>query len=338
MIEAAFEEYISPQIYKVKHNLFLVQFKVMKTLPAYKIIKNGLERKEINNDTLIIDTSSGTFALGLALVCHHFGLKLQIITDPAMDKRLKARIEDLGANIIVVEEPDDKGNFQQKRLKVVKDIINLNPNTFWCNQYDNNQNMNAYEDLANLIAKEIGTEIFLVGSVGSGGSTSGTIKYLRNMNPYIKMIAVDTFGSVLFGLPDGKRQLRGLGNSILPKNLKHNLYDEVHWISARLAYKWTRDFHRQFGIFSGGTTGASFGIANYLSSLEPHKTFVFIGPDDGTRYMDTIYNDEWLKQNNLEVPPQFNVLPVEIKVSDIPSCNDLDWAFTNWNRKEVEIG
>ncbi|MDQ0416651.1 cysteine synthase A [Croceifilum oryzae] len=333
--ESPYEELIHPHIYRVRDNLFLVQFKVMKVLPALNIVRRAMERGEIKKDSLVIDTSSGTFALGLALVCHHFKLGLKIVSDPALDKNLKARLEDLGAHVLVVEEPDEQGNYQSKRLQVVKKILVENENAFWCNQYDNPDNMGSYDPIADMIAESIGTQVSLVGAVGSGGSTSGIIQALRKRNLDTRMVAVDTFGSVLFGLTDSKRQLRGLGNSVIPKNVKHHLYDEVHWVSARLAYSWTRDLHRKHAIYAGGTTGACFGVADFLSRNSPDETFVFIGPDDGVRYMETIYQDDWLQKNQLQLPDNELTEPQECMGPwDVP-CSPPDWAFMKWNRKST---
>ncbi|SFX57629.1 cysteine synthase A [Thermoactinomyces sp. DSM 45891] len=333
--ESPYEELIHPHLYRVRDNLFLVQFKVMKVLPAFNIVRRAMDRGEIKQDSLVVDTSSGTFALGLALVCHHFKLKLKIVSDPALDKNLKARLEDLGAQVVVVEQPDEQGNYQSKRLQVVKQIVEENKNAFWCNQYDNPDNLQSYSLIADLIAEKIGDQVSLVGAVGSGGSTSGIIQALRDRNPDSKMIAVDTFGSVLFGLNDSKRQLRGLGNSVVPKNLKHDLYDEVHWVSARLAYSWTRNLHRKHAIYAGGTTGACYGVADFLSRNSPDETFVFIGPDDGVRYMETIYNDDWLRENQFLLASNELVEPQECIGPWDVSGSPHDWAFMKWNRKSA---
>ncbi|SDZ33462.1 pyridoxal-phosphate dependent enzyme [Thermoactinomyces sp. DSM 45892] len=335
LLKSPYEELIHPHLYRVRDNLFLVQFKVMKVLPALNIVRRAMDRGEINQDSLVVDTSSGTFALGLALVCHHFKLKLKIVSDPALDKNLKTRLEDLGAHVVVVIEPDEQGNYQSKRLQVVKQIVEENKNAFWCNQYDNTDNMQSYGLIADLIAEKIGAQVSLVGAVGSGGSTSGIMQALRDRDSDSKMVAVDTFGSVLFGLTDSKRELRGLGNSVIPKNLKHDLYDEVHWVSARLAYSWTRNLHRKHAIYAGGTTGACYGVADFLSRNSPDETFVFIGPDDGVRYMETIYNDDWLRENQLILPnheltePQGCIGPWDVCGSSY------DWAFMKWNRKSA---
>lgn len=330
----AFEEYTSPNIYRLTKNLYLIQFRVMKALPAFKIIENGIMNKQIDRETKIIDTSSGTFALGLAMVCNFYNLDLIIVTDPAMDIRLRRRVEDLGAEIIVVDQPDELGNYQKKRLDTLKKILNGKGKFFYCNQYDNPANADSYKEVSDSILQSISFDFTLVGSVGSGGSTSGIIKYLRKERPETKLVAVDTFGSVLFGLKENQRDLRGLGNSIIPKNLKRHYYDEVHWVSANLAFQWTRSLHKTYGHFSGGTTGAVFGVGNYLSKTNPDRKYVLIGPDDGARYIDTIYDDHWLSEKGYIMNGNENTSPLFIEKGAVEGI-DAQWAYTDWGRMEL---
>ncbi|SDY61237.1 cysteine synthase A [Evansella caseinilytica] len=333
--KAGFEDYLYPSVYRLKQNLYLLQFKVMKVLPAYNIIKTAFNKNIIDKNSKVIDTSSGTFALGLALVCNYYKLKLVIVSDPAMDEELKRRIEDLGANVIIVSQPDQKGNYQSKRLEQVNNIIKKESNIFWCKQYDNPDNLNAYKMTAELITKTFEFKFDLVGSIGSGGSTTGLIKHLRAVNSEIDLVGVDTFGSVLFGLPDRNRELRGLGNSVIPKNLDHKKYDEIHWISAPIAYYWTRQLHKNYALFSGPTTGASYTVANYLSSKNSDKNYVFIGPDDGTRYIKTVYNDKWLADKGyININHYKSIEPTLSNYTDEVN-NNSEWTYMKWLRREL---
>lgn len=89
----------------------------------------------------------------------------------------------------------------------------------------------------------------MIGTVGSGGSMSGLSRLLRLTNPDLKSIGIDTPASVVFGQPDGPRTLRGLGNSLMPKNVDHSQFDEVHWVTATEAYQATRELHRNHALF-----------------------------------------------------------------------------------------
>src|ERR1700678_79105 len=106
----------------------------------------------------------------------------------------------------------------------------------------------------------------LIGPVGSGGSMCGTTAGLRADNSQVVAIGVDTPGSVLFGQPDQIRELRGLGTGVLPGNLDHTMFDEVHWCPAGVAYRETRLLHRRHALFHGPTSGAAMAVARWWSA------------------------------------------------------------------------
>lgn len=288
-----------PKIVCIEHGFYCAAFDLMKLLPARHMIENALKEKTINNDTVIIETSSGTFALGLAMVCSLYGYKLIIVSDPVIDDSLKRRLEDLGAKVEIIEKEDPIRGFQGARLDKVHELVGRYSNSFWPNQYDNHNNADAYADVAELFAREIGKIDAIIGSVGSGGSMCGISKYLKKIFEDLYIIGVDTHGSVLFGQKNTSRVFRGLGNSIIPKNLEHRLFDEVHWLEAAHAYKETRILHKNHALFMGGTSGASYAVAKWYHKNNPDKTVVTLFPDKGYRYQDTIYNDKWLIENGL---------------------------------------
>ncbi|AGB80664.1 cysteine synthase [Serratia sp. FGI94] len=334
--QGAFEKYLQPDLYQLDRNLFLAQFTVMKAIPAHNIISNALRSGRINKNTHVIDSSSGTFALGLALTCHYHDLKVTIVGDPAMDSTLIARLKELNAEVVITHATNQNGNHQLERLRIVQEVLGQDKNSFWCQQYDNLDNMRAYHDFARLLLRQFGDRLILVGTVGSGGSTSGTISYLRQMNPKIRMVVVDTFGSVLFGLPESPRELRGLGNSLLPKNLQHEFYDDIHWVAAEAAYAGTRELYRKHAVFAGITTGAAYLVAQSIAAeASPDQKVIFIGPDDGTRYMNTVYCDSWLATQG------YAQLPMPQQCSTISSLHQVEllkapWLHFPWRRRSFD--
>ncbi|MDE9467189.1 cysteine synthase family protein [Xenorhabdus bovienii] len=333
--QGAFEKYLQPDLYQLEHNLFLAQFEVMKAVPAHNIISSALRSGKINKNTHIIDSSSGTFALGLAMTCHYHDLNVTIVGDPAMDSTLIARLKELNADVVITRNTNQSGNHQFERLRIVHETLNQDKNAFWSQQYDNLGNMRAYRDFAHLLLQQFGDQLILVGTVGSGGSTSGTIRYLREVNPLIRMVVVDTFGSVLFGLPESPRELRGLGNSLLPKNLRHEFYDDIHWLAAEAAYAGTRELYRKHAIFAGITTGAAYTVARAIAAeTPPDKKVIFIGPDDGTRYMNTVYSDSWLETQGyrqLSVLRDFSTIHGLQQIGLVNS----PWVHFPWQRRTL---
>lgn len=203
---------------------------------------------------------------------------------------------------------------------------------YWTRQYDNLDNRKSYEPVGKLIVSALGHNIHLVGTVGSGGSSCGIITSIRRYNKSAELIGVDTYNSVLFGQPDGQRDLRGLGNTIMPENLVHELFDEIHWVSANDALYYTRQLHKRKALFYGPTTGAAFQVANYLANKDRKKIYVFIAPDEGYRYQDTAYDDSWLKEQTF-YNQMITECPIEV-LSPLEAAPP--WSFLKWNRRKLK--
>ena len=337
-VNASWSESIAtPKLVEVDSNLFVSAFSVMKVLPAIHIIKKAMERQEITSRSTIVETSSGTFALGLAIVCNELGLPLFIASDPAIDQRLKNRLESLNARVHIVQQPAPGGGYQKPRLEVVQKFLASNENAYWTRQYDNADNPDSYRSFAAYLIETFGDDFTLVGTVGSGGSTVGTIRHLRKINPNIRLVGVDTFNSVLFGLSDGHRLLRGLGNSIMPRNLDHTCYDEVHWVCAEQAFLATHELHTQHSVFGGPTSGAAYMVAKHIAKQNRDRTVVFIGADDGERYLSTIFSHQWLAENGIVLK---EVVPAQAP-SVVTSLSQVEkstspWSSFAWDRRSLE--
>ena len=318
----------TPNLVELRPKLVVASFQLMKIIPAKYIIERALRRGEIHSDYPVLESSSGTFALGMGIVCAEKGIPFHIVGDAAIDERLKVRLRHLGGKVqIVGSNTGTNENIQVLRMEALQERLQENPGSFWTKQYDNLDNQRAYGDFARQLIESLGTDITVVGAVGSGGSTCGTIKTLRELEPSIKLVGVDTFGSVLFGLPVGERRLRGLGNSLFPGNLDHACFDEVHWVNAPDAFGYARMLFNRCGLFCGPTTGAAFQVARWLERRE--KTVVFLAPDRGHRYVDTVYNDGWLHDNGFQ---QAAPTAVPQKVLS-PSQAKAPWSYMTWGRR-----
>lgn len=320
-----------PKIVRLGENLYAAFFFLMKLMPARFILDRARDRGLIGPGSIIIETTSGTFGLALAILCAEAGYKLIVVSDPAIDTPFIRRLEDLGARVEIVREPAAVGGFQRARLDRMEQLQRDNPNHFWPSQYDNPHNPDAYAPLVEIVVESIGRFDYLVGTVGSGGSMCGASNYARTIFPEIKAVGVDTFGSVLFGQPDQKRMLRGLGNSLLPKNLDHTIFDEVHWVSAGAAFMATRALHRSHALFAGATSGAAFMVARWIAAQNPDKAVVCLFPDEGYRYVETVYSDEWLEQNGISTR-QLIESPTNV---EHPLAARPEWARIDWNRRTL---
>ena len=323
-----------PRIVQLSDNLFAAALEVMKVIPAKHILECALRNGEIDRDTLIIESSSGNFALGLAVVCRELGLRLHIVGDPAIDPALRRMLSNLGVEVDIIEKPDALGAYQRLRLERVDELLRTHANAYWIRQYDNAGNPAAYQGLASHLSDTLGDEFDLVASVGSGGSSVGLSRALRRRNPGMRLTGVDTFRSVLFGLPDGKRTLRGLGNSVMPLILDHSQFDRIHWLTSGIANRAALMLHAEHALFCGPTSGAAYWAARHEARLRPDRRVVFLCPDTGYRYLSSVHDEAWLRANGEFAP----VMPAEpVHASALGSVEpSAQWATLEWRRCTLE--
>jgi len=325
------EAHALPRIVWLRSNLVVLAFSLMKLLPARFIIRKALENGELQPGALIAETTSGTFGLALAMVARLQGHPLTLVSDPAIDPPMQRRLEDLGATVHIVREPAATGGFQRARLDVLQRVLAENPGSFCPRQYSNPHNPESYGACAEHLAHAVGPVDCLVGTVGSGGSMSGISSYLRLLVPELTVIGVDTHGSVIFGQADAgaKRMLRGLGNSLVPPTVDHTAFDWVHWVTAAEAFRATRQLHQEHALFAGPTSGAAYLVADWWARENPDSLVAVIFPDEGYRYLDTVYNDSWLEQHGLRL----ETLPAAPEEWDCPHETGDCWSFYNWARR-----
>ncbi|MEJ5021155.1 PLP-dependent cysteine synthase family protein [Ochrobactrum vermis] len=325
--------YETPQIIELRPNFYAAQFRLMKLLPARYVLDRAEQNGLLQPSGHIVETSSGTFALALAMLSAIRGYQLTVVSATSlMDQPFKNRLEQLGSTVKLVKDPGQTGN-QDGRLAELYRVLGEKPGTYWPRQYDNPDNSAAYSRLAEVIVNHLGQIDCLVGCVGSGGSLCGTTRYLREIYPKMRAVAVDTNNSVLFGQQAGPRLLRGLGNSILPKNLDHELIDEVHWIGALQAFSKTRSLYRNKAIFVGPTSGASALVGSWLARQAPDKTIVSIMADEGYRYQSTVHSDDWLSSHSSEWPIVKKREPTRLQ--DISPAGEADWTCLDWARRRL---
>ncbi|AKL69378.1 pyridoxal-phosphate dependent enzyme [Streptomyces sp. Mg1] len=256
----------------------------------------------------VIESSSGTMALGIALVGRSLGHPVHIVTDPRIDPITLAKLRALGCEVHVVDRMSSHG-WQSARLERLEQLRADLPGAFWPQQYSNPDNPGAYRALAQELVTDLGTVDVLVGAVGSGGSLCGTARALRRHNPDLYVVGVDCVGSALFAQPDRPGRLQsGLGNSLQPANLDASLLDEVHWLNDHEAFAATHDLAREQQIFAGNTSGSVYQVLRHLAAHgEPGRRIVGIFPDRGDRYADTVYSqDHWDEHrlSDLELAPR----------------------------------
>lgn len=321
-----------PDLVRLQSGAVAACFTLMKLLPARHMIDLAIADGElVPGRTRVLETTSGTFGLGLAMVCALRGLDLTLVTDPVVDAPFQNKLETLGARVEVVTSPATPGGYQQARLDRLADLATAEEQSWVPRQYDNDNNPDAYAPVAELLLESLGKIDYLVGCVGSGGSMCGIAGVLRSVLPDLVAVGVDTHGSVLFGMPDRPRLLRGLGNSLLPPNVDHTIFDEVHWVNAAEAFCATRQLFGREALFRGPTSGAAYLVAGWLQRQHPDATVAVVMADEGSRYLDTAYNPRWLAEQGC--------LRVELPDSPITVAEPNDalavggWSRFDWDRR-----
>lgn len=271
----------------------------VKDRAASYTVETLLKDNKIDQQTTIIESSSGNFGIALASYCKKVGLKFVCVVDPKILSVNEMLIKSLGATLIKIDEPDESGGYLKTRLKKVRELQMMIKNSYWINQYENKLVSQAYyETIGREICHEIKIDyIFL--AVSSGGTITGISNYVKEAFPQSKVIAVDTEGSVIFGLKSKNRSIPGIGSSITPAILKNATIDEIVIIDEQVTIDMCRELLSQHAIFVGGSSGTVYGaIKKYFKgrSLERTPNVVAVFADRGERYFDTIYNDEWCNQ------------------------------------------
>lgn len=323
----------TPRMAVLSPNLVVAAFPLMKLMPARYILDRAAADGALQTGVRIVETTSGTFGMALALLAAARGYRLTLVTASSLiDAKYRARLEGLGATMIITEDPDGNGD-QLRRLQRLEGIRLEEPGCFWPCQYDNPGNALAYARLAELLVRTVGRVDCLVGCVGSGGSLCGTGTFLRGVFPHLVIIAVDTHRSILFGQPAGKRVLRGLGNSVIPGNLRHDLVDEIHWVGAYPAFSEARRLLRVHGIFQGPTSAAAALVGRWAASSRPGARVAIIMPDEGHRYTETVYNDAWLAS----LPGWPCKPPSEPRLlRAVEPASEADWTWFPWARRSLD--
>lgn len=312
----------TPSIFKLDENLWAVVFSMMKLVIARFMLREAKRLGKLRNGARVFETTSGLMGLALAYACREMSHPLTLVTDPAVDEALRVRLELLGATVEIVDEWDPERGIQAARLARLEALRRGEPDSYWTEQYHNPLGPCAYEPVALRIARTLGRVDQLVTTVGTGCSGTGLIRALRRNGDAVRWIAVDTHNSVLFGQPNGSRLLRGLGNSIVPRNLDHSLVDEVHWVTFGEAARAAEEMHSILCLDVGPTSGAAYLVARWTAKQYPESRIVFVCPDSGERYRLTALNPAWRRAQHVDVVS----LPVSPTRISQPWPCQLCWA------------
>ncbi|MGH2732526.1 MAG: 2,3-diaminopropionate biosynthesis protein SbnA [Actinomycetota bacterium] len=278
----------------------------MKDRSARLIIEQGLHEGTITCRTHLLESTSGNFGIALAMTARVHGLSLTCVVDPLITSTNLRILRSLGARIEMVAEPDFHGSYLASRISRVAALSVSIPESVWINQYANQLCWRAHYDSTGAeILEDLDCPIgCLVVPVSTTGTILGLSRRLRCAFPGLRVVAVDAVGSVIFGGPSAPRKIPGLGASRVPELLSSDEIDEVICVSDREAAASCRELAASEGVLAGGSSGAVVAAITKLRHRSPPATGILtILPDRGDRYLDLVYDDDWVDALPAGHPP-----------------------------------
>ena len=273
----------------------------MKDRPDFNIIKRGMEAGLINQDTVIVESSSGNMGLGLAQACTYFGLRLICVVDPKITTQNLRLLKTYGAEVDMVLEPDPVSNeYLQARISRVKELRATIKNSFWPDQYSNEWNPGAHHQTMHEIVVALGRPAdYVFCATSTCGTMRGCAEYIREHDMHTSIIAVDAVGSTIF-VNGGqmKRLIPGHGAAVRPALFQEGLAMRCIHVTDVDCVAGCRRLVRREAILAGGSSGALISaVESEMHRIPSGATCVLILPDHGERYLDTVYSDEWVTEH-----------------------------------------
>ena len=270
---------------------------------ALYILEKARREGRLKEGATIVEATSGNTGVALALYGAVMGYRVILTVIDKVSREKLDHLRAFGAEVVLVE-----GTLKDRDEKA-KEIAESIPDAFYVDQHENINNVMAhYYTTGPEIWDDTGGKItHFVAGMGTGGTLMGVCKYLKEMNPDIKCIAVDPIGSVFYDyfksgkLTEAKEyEIEGLGDERILPIIDFDLIDDMIQVSDKEAFKMARELARKEGIFGGGSSGANvLGALKVAKGLDRDAIVVTVIPDSGLKYLSKVYDDEWLKEKNL---------------------------------------
>jgi N-(2-amino-2-carboxyethyl)-L-glutamate synthase len=246
--------------------------------------------------SVLVESSSGNLGVALSMIAASKGYGFLCVTDSRCNLSTRRLMQAFGSRVHIITEPDPVGGLLGARINYVRSLCASDDRYVWLNQYSNPQNWKAhYRSTAPAIARQFPQLDVLFVGAGTCGTLMGCARYFREWHRRVRVVAVETVGSVTFGGPPGRRMIPGLGTSVRPPMLDESYVDEVVRVEEA---DTIRACHRlaATGFLFGGSTGTV--VSGAMDWFTRHGSYdvtaVAIAPDFGERYLDTVYQANWV--------------------------------------------
>lgn len=251
---------------------------------ALKMIEDYEKQGLINKDTVIIEPTSGNTGIGLAYVCQKRGYKAVIVMPDSMSRERIDLIKSYGAEIVLT----DGALGMSGAIKEAEKIRENTPYSIIAGQFENPSNPKAHYETTGpeIYENTQGSVQILVCGIGTGGTITGTGRYLKEQNPQIEVIGIEPSGSaVLSGGKAGAHKQQGIGAGFVPKVLDTSICDEIITVTDEEAYEATKELYRTENVMAGISSGTALCGAIKVAMKNENKSIVLILPDTGKRYL-----------------------------------------------------
>ncbi|RMV48348.1 Pyridoxal-phosphate dependent enzyme family/ornithine cyclodeaminase protein [Pseudomonas syringae pv. helianthi] len=314
----------------------------IKLKTAAGLINDLQTRGLLGPDTILIESSSGNLGVALAMICAERAIPFTCVVDPNSSSHNIRMMRSYGAEVIQVEAPDANGGFLGTRIALIREILASDSRYVWLNQYENAANPRAHaRTTARSISQHFGHVDYLFVGAGTTGTLMGCVQHFQRHHPSTRIIAVDSVGSVTFGTPASRRFIPGLGTSQHPPIFKADGIYALEMVPESRTVAMCRILARSKGLLVGGSTATVIAAVHaWRERIEPGSVVVALSPDWGERYLDTLYDDQWVEQRfgrevlsmtladlppsgaatspgNVKTPPRASSLPQDECVSEL---------------------
>ncbi len=305
---------LGPSVHGLSSEIF-AKIELMNPMGSVKdriaryILEKALAEGRLHPGDVVVESSSGNTAMGLAMMATLYGLRCKLVVRRQTSKEKLDALRAMGVELVLVDgslPPEHPESYNRKARQVAAET----PRSFFPDQHNNRENNEAhYHTTGPEIWRQMEGRIdYFVAGIGTGGTVSGVARYLKEQDPRVRVVAIDVVGSVFTEQfrtgrhgPPAHYLLEGLGDEEMIGCPELELIDEMLQVGDAEAFRATRELARSEAIFAGGSSGAAlWGVRQVASRLERPGRIATIFPDSGYRYLSTLYNDDWMRSHGFE--------------------------------------